>query len=64
MTPVYLNLNWEFPYAKKNMLPRTSGRWAFWPFSVITSFQLNYEFVPAPTTEDTGNQIIPLEEQG
>lgn len=48
----------------KNPPPRTCGRWASWPFSVITYFQLNYEFVLESTTENTGSQIIPLEELG
>lgn len=45
-------------------LPRMSQSWTFWPFSVITYFQLSCKFVPAPTIEETGSQIIPLQEFG
>lgn len=37
-----------------------------WEMSFLTlqyHYQLNYEFVLAPTTENTGSQISPLEEQ-
>lgn len=52
------------PTSQEKTLPRTLGREAFWRFSIITSVQLNWEFVPAPSTENTESQIIPLEEQG
>lgn len=45
-------------------LPRVCQSWNFWPFSVITYFQLSSKFVPAPATEETGSRITPLQELG